>query len=115
MKKGRKIISILSVIAVLAYVISAAYFLIVNPVDTYVVKQGTLTEEDECFGYIIRDEVVVKGEDYQNGIYAIASEGQRVAVGESIFRYYSDSEKQIKNPFAKAFFESLEPFWDSFS
>ena len=96
MKKGRKIISILSVIAVLAYVISAAYFLIVNPVDTYVVKQGTLTEEDECFGYIIRDEVVVKGEDYQNGIYAIASEGQRVAVGESIFRYYSDSEKQIK-------------------
>ena len=96
MKKGRKIISILSVIAVLAYVISAAYFLIVNPIDTYVVKQGTLTEEDECFGYIIRDEVVVKGEDYQNGIYAIASEGQRVAVGESIFRYYSDSEKKIK-------------------
>jgi hypothetical protein len=24
-------------------------------------------------------------------------------------------EKQIKKPFAKAFFESLEPFWDSFS
>ena len=96
MKKGSKIVAIISVIAVLIYVISAVYLLIVHPTDTYVVKEGTLSEEDEAVGYIIRDEQVVKGEDYANGIYAIASEGQRVAVGESIFRYYSDSEKEIK-------------------
>ena len=78
------------------YVISAIYLLIVNPTDTYVVQQGTLSEEDDAIGYIIRDEKIVKGKDYENGIYAIASEGQRVAVNESIFRYYSDSEKEIK-------------------
>ena len=97
MKKSRKIIAILSIIAVLIYVVSAVYLLIVHPTDTYIVKQGTLSEEDEAIGYVIRDEKIVKGEDYANGIYAIATEGQRVAVGESIFRYYSDSEKEIKN------------------
>lgn len=96
MKKGSKIIAILSVIAVLIYVISAVYLLIVNPTNTYIVQHGNLSEEDEAIGYIIRDELVVKGEDYKNGIYAIASEGKRVAVGESIFRYYSDSESEIK-------------------
>lgn len=96
MKKSGKIIAIISAIVVIAYLISAIYLLIVHPTDTYVVKQGTLSEEDEEIGYIIRNEVLVKGENYTNGIYAIASEGQRVAVGESIFRYYSDSEKEIK-------------------
>ena len=96
MGKGKKIIAILSVVAILIYVISAVYLLIVNPTETYIVKEGTIAEEDESIGYIIRDEQVVKGEDYENGIYAIALEGQRVAVGESIFRYYSDSEKEIK-------------------
>ena len=96
MKKSGKVVAILSAIAIIIYVISAVYLLIVHPTNTYVVKQGTLSEEDESIGYIIRDEKVVKGENYQNGIYAIASEGQRVAVNESIFRYYSDSEKEIK-------------------
>ena len=70
MKKGGKIIAILSVIAVLIYGISAVYLLIVHPTNIYVVKQGTLSEEDEEIGYIIRNEKVVKGEDYANGIYA---------------------------------------------
>lgn len=96
MKKGKRIIAIVSVIAILIYVICSVYLLLTNTTDTYIVKHGSLSEEDECIGYIIRKEKIVKGEDYQNGIYAIASEGQRVAVGESIFRYYSDSEKQIK-------------------
>lgn len=96
MKKGKTIIAILLLIAVLIYAISAIYLLIANPKETYIVKQGTISEEDEAIGYIIRNENVVKGENFQNGIYAIASEGQRVAVGESIFRYYSDSEKEIE-------------------
>lgn len=96
LKKGKNIIAIISVIAVLIYVISAVYLLIVNPTSSYIVKEGDLSEEDEAVGYIIRDEKVVKEDEYSNGIYAIASEGQRVAVGESIFRYYSDSEKEVR-------------------
>lgn len=96
MKKGKKIVAILSVIAIIIYIVSAIYFLIVHPTDTYIVKQGELSEEDEAIGYIIRDEKVIKEEGNQNGIYAIASEGQRVAVEEPIFRYYSDNEKEIE-------------------
>lgn len=73
----------------------AIFLLVSRSSETYIVRQGTLTQEDEAVGYIIRDEKVEKGEDYENGIYEIATENQRVAVGDSIFRYYSDSEKKI--------------------
>lgn len=95
MGKGKIIIAILSAIIIIAYIISAIYLLIVHPTDTYVISQGTITQEDESTGYIIRDEEVSKNENYKNGIYAIATEGQRVAINEPIFRYYSDTEKQI--------------------
>lgn len=108
LKKGKKIIAILSIIALAIYILTAIYMLIVHPTDTYIVKQGTLSEEDEEIGYIIRNEEVVKGEDYENGIYAIASEGQRVAKGESIFRYYSDSETEIKTKISGLNYEIQE-------
>lgn len=95
MGKGKIIIAILSAIIIIAYIISAIYLLIAHPTDTYVISQGTITQEDESTGYIIRDEKVSKNENYKNGIYAIATEGQRVAINEPIFRYYSDTEKQI--------------------
>ena len=95
MGKGQKIIAILSTIVIAAYITYAIYLLIVHPTDTYVITQGTISQEDECVGYIIRDEQVKKSENYQNGIYAIASEEQKVAINEPIFRYYSDTEKQI--------------------
>ena len=95
MGKGQKIIAILSTIVIAAYITYAIYLLIVHPTDTYVITQGTISQEDECVGYIIRDEQVKKSENYQNGIYAITSQGQKVAINEPIFRYYSDTEKQI--------------------
>lgn len=96
MKKGKKIIAILLAIAILIYAVSAVYLLISNPRETYIVSKGTISEEDETIGYIIRNEKVIKGENFENGIYAIAAEGQKVAVGESVFRYYSDGEKEIE-------------------
>ena len=95
MKKGKKIIAIILVLAIIIYIVYAICLLIMDPTDTYIIKQGTLSEEDTAIGYIIRDEEVIKGENYENGIYAIASEGKRVAKNESIFRYYSDSEIEI--------------------
>ena len=100
LKKNKRIIAIVSVIAILIYIVSAIFLLISHQTETYVVKQGSLSEEDEAIGYIIRNEKVIKGENYDNGIYAIASEGQKVAKDESIFRYYSDSEKEITNQIA---------------
>ena len=94
MKISRKIIAIISAIIIILYIVWAIYLLIVRSSDTYIVRQGTLAKEDTTVGYIIRDEIVEKGEDYENGIYAIAIEGQRVAKNEAIFRYYSDTEKE---------------------
>lgn len=95
MKKSKKVIAIILVSLVVIYIAYAIYLLIVHPTDTYVVKQGTLSKEDETTGYIIRDEEVIKEENNENGIYEIATEGQRVAVGDTIFRYYRDDEKEI--------------------
>ena len=95
--KGQKIIAILSAIVIVTYIIYAVYLLIVHSTDTYVISQGTITQEDECAGYIIRNEQVKKSDNYENGIYAIASEGQKVAINDPIFRYYSDKEKEINN------------------
>ena len=95
MKKSKKLIAIFSALIIITYMIWAIFLLVSRSSETYIVRQGTLTQEDETVGYIIRDEKVEKGEDYENGIYEIATENQRVAVGDSIFRYYSDSEKEI--------------------
>ena len=95
MKKSKKLIAIFSALIIITYMIWAIFLLVSRSSETYIVRQGTLTQEDEAVGYIIRDEKVEKGEDYENGIYEIATENQRVAVGDSIFRYYSDSEKEL--------------------
>lgn len=95
LKKSKKVIAIILALTILVYIAYAIYLLIVHPIDTYIIKEGSLSEEDSTVGFIIRDEEVIKGEKYENGIYAIATEGQKVAREDSIFRYYSDSEIEI--------------------
>lgn len=92
---GKKVVAIISGIIIVIYIVWAIFLLISHSTDTYVVTEGTVVEKDEVVGYIIRDEKVQKGEDYENGIYAIASEGQKVAKNEAIFGYYSDNENEI--------------------
>lgn len=48
-------------------------------------------------GYIIRDETVLQGTNYKNGMVQIISENERVAKGENVFRYYSDGEEDLVN------------------
>ena len=95
MGKGKKAVVLISAIIIIVYIIWAIYLLIVHPVDVYIINQGTISQEDEAVGYIIRDEQVQKNENNTNGIYAMVSEGQKVAINEPIFRYYSNSEKEI--------------------
>ena len=93
MKNYKKIIAIILLLIIVIYVGYAIYLLIVDPIDTYIIKKGTLSKEDTVTGYIIRDEIVIKDENCKNGIYTIVSEGEKVAKSDSIFRYYSESEK----------------------
>ena len=95
MKNKKRIMVIIFVIPVIAYISYAMYLLISHPTDTYIIKEGTLSQEETGIGYVIRNEVVRKGENEGNGIYAIALEGKKVACNDPIFRYYSDAEKEI--------------------
>ena len=88
-KKLKKILAIIVCICLIIYFLYAVILLIMNPTDIYVLT------EDETVGYIIRNETIIKDDTNSNGIYAIATEGQKVAKDEIIFRYYKDSEKEI--------------------
>ena len=101
MNKKKKLI-IVSIIAILiiSYLVYTIYLLIKEPSDIFTVEEGNVYQEETDIGYIIRDEQVVKGENYKNGMQQIKSEGQKAAKGESIFRYYSQNEDSLKEQIA---------------
>ena len=68
---------------------------------TFIIKKGKISQEETQTGYIIRDETVVKGDNYKNGMVQIVDEGEKVAKNENIFRYYSNSENGIKDEINK--------------
>lgn len=60
-----------------------------------VVEEGSLKFEESADGYILRDEKVLQGENYKNGMIQMISEGQRVGKDKPAFRYYSNGEDEI--------------------
>lgn len=90
------IIAILAV-ALLIYIVYSIINLAIKPADTFLVENGKISFEESVQGYIIRDETVIKGENYKNGISQIKSEGEKVAKGEAIYRYYTKGEEDLIN------------------
>ena len=72
-----------------------------NYTDTVIVVDGSLSFEEPTEGYVIRDEVVLQGENYKNGMVQIVSDGERAAKNEDVFRYYSNGEKDILEQIAE--------------
>lgn len=66
-----------------------------QPNDIFIVEKGSISYEEGAEAYILRDETVLQGENYKNGMVQIASENERVAKGEKVFRYYSDGEEDL--------------------
>lgn len=81
---------------ILFYIIYTIYLLIKQPTKTFTIEEGKLYQEEIDIGYVIRDEKVVKGEKYKNGMKQIKAEGERAAKDENIFRYYSSNEETWK-------------------
>ena len=99
--KRRKIALISIIVFVIAiYCIYKVVKLVQNPTDTFSVEQGKIYQEESVVGYIIREETVVKGSNYKNGMVQIKTEGERVAKNEAIFRYYSSGEESLKKKIA---------------
>lgn len=66
-----------------------------KPTDVFIVANGSLSYEELAEGYIIRNETVLQGENYKNGMVQILSDGERAAKNDEVFRYYSNSEENI--------------------
>ena len=94
-KKNKKTIIIIALLIVIIYAIIMVIRLLKNPTSTFLVEKGQIYQEETATGYIIRDEQVIKGENYKNGMAQIKTEGERVAKGEAIFRYYSNGEETL--------------------
>ena len=88
------IISIL-LVAMIVFIIYKIIIFIQNPTDTFTVEQGKIYQEERAIGYIIREESIVKGSNYKNGMEQKKSEGEKVAKGDAIFRYYSNGEEAL--------------------
>lgn len=95
LKKHKKKILMLVLLCIIIYIIYVVVQLIRKPTDTVYVEMGQIQEEEAAVGYIVRDETIIKGENYKNGIEQIKTEGEKVAKGEPIFRYYSNNEENL--------------------
>lgn len=95
-KKNNKKVIYISLVLIIIYVFYAIFLLTNEQSKTFSVEQGKLYIEETKTGYIIRDEVVIKGENIKNGMEQIKSEGEKVGVDESVFRYYSQNENELK-------------------
>ena len=92
----KRLIIYITFFLIIIYMMFAVYLLISQPIDKVTVENGTLYLEETDIGYVIREEVVVKGNNYKNGMEQIKSEGEKTAKGDSIYRYYSKNEGELK-------------------
>lgn len=100
-KNKKKVLVIyIAGIMLIIYLFYIIYLLIKQPTNVFTVENGKLYKEETDIGYVIRNEKVVKGENYKNGIEQIIGEGSRAAVNENIFRYYSVNEEKLRQKIA---------------
>ena len=83
------------------YLIYTIYLLIKQPTNVFTVEEGKLYQEEIAIGYVIREEKVIKGENYKNGMEQIIAEGEKAGVNENVFRYYSANEETLKQKIAE--------------
>ena len=93
--KRNKLLIAAALFLFVIYILYKVISLISNPAKTFVVEQGKIAQEETTIGYVIREENVIKGQNYKNGMLQIKAEGERVAKGEPIFRYYYNKEDSL--------------------
>lgn len=96
-----KILIAIIVVILVAYLIYNTATLVMSPTNTFVVEEGVLSSEEIVDAYVIRNETVLQGNNYMNGMEKVIVEGNRVAKGEPVFRYYVNGEDTIKNEIAE--------------
>lgn len=95
--RGKGMVAVPIALLVVICIIYAVIWLNKDKATIIYVEQGTIHQEETVTGYIIRNEKVIKNEEYQNGIIQIAGEGEKVYKNEAIFQYYSDEAKVLSS------------------
>ena len=95
-KINNKVIIYIIILLILLYILYIIYLLVKQPTSIFTIEKGNLYQEETDIGYVIRKETVVRGENYKNGMEQIKSEGEKAALNENIFRYYSTNEEGLK-------------------
>jgi len=93
--KKKLLLAFFVFLILIGYAIFVIIKFVQNPTDTFLVEKGEVSLEETSVGYILRDETIVQGENYKNGIVQIKNEGEKVSKGEAIFRYYSNGEENL--------------------
>ncbi|MBO6233018.1 MAG: hypothetical protein J6N78_03040, partial [Clostridia bacterium] len=86
----------IALVLIIIYVLYAIFLLTNEKSRVFTIEKSKLYLEETNTGYVIRNEKVVKGENYKNGMEQIKTEGEKVSVKESVFRYYSQNEDDLK-------------------
>ena len=90
-----KFFSTIIIVIVLALFITNSTRLLKRPSSTFVVEKGSISYEENGIGYLVRDELVLEDSDEKSGMVQIKYEGEKVAKGDSVFRYYSSNEEDL--------------------
>ena len=98
---NKKMIISIAVFFLIMYVLYTIYLLVKQPTNVFTIEEGKLYKEETVIGYVIRDEKIIKGENYKNGMQQIKLEGEKVAKDENVFRYYSTNEESLKQKVAE--------------
>ena len=94
-----KITGLILLVLIVSFLVYATYEiikLVAVPTNTFIIENGSISSEESITGYVIREEKTAKGANYKNGMVPIKTEGEKVAKGENIFRYYGTNEEDIK-------------------
>ncbi len=97
MKKKESLKLIITIIAIIFLIIlvTNSTKMLKKPVNVSVAEAGFLSFEEPATGYVMREEIVLKGENYKNGMVTIVGDNQKAGKEEPIFRYYSNGEEKV--------------------
>lgn len=99
-KKNKKLILYIVLVIVLIYLVYTVYLLVKQPTNIFTLEEGTLYSDETDIGYVIRNEQVIQGQNYKNGMEKIKAEGEKAAKNEAVYRYYSKNEEELKKKIA---------------
>ncbi len=96
LKKQIKDAFILTIIAcAIIYILYKVISLIASPTGTFILKESTISEEESKVAYVIRQENIIESTKTDRKIIPIKNEGERVAAGNPVYKYYNVDEEEI--------------------